>query len=361
LRLENLYLEHFRNIEKLETTFAPAINILFGENAQGKTNILEGIYFLAYSKSFRTSLLKNVPMHNHEVTTARGEVYSKDILTHLVSVSTNEGKQLYIDKKLVDIKRYLGSLHIILYIPFASLIYGLPRERRKYLDRAMVSMDKNFIFLLANYNRVIKMRNALFKRRYSEKEMEAWNEQFIKYAIEIWKLRVAYIKNLNNEVAALKSVFFRSGDEIEIGLSSTPKLSPDDSKWSDEVRNFLAVNKEKEEKTGFTIAGPHRDDMDIVMNSYNARYFCSSGQLKATVILLTLAQIDLFYEKYDEYPLLLCDDIDTELDSSKLLSFLSFLKKDIQVFLTTTQPGICSTMDNVALHEVKNGTIVQNK
>ena len=357
LRLENVYLEHFRNIEKLETAFASGVNVLYGENAQGKSNILEGIYFLAYSKSFRTSLLKNLLMHNHDATSARGDISSKDTVTQLVLTLSNEGKQLYVDKKLVDIKRYLGCLHIVLYVPFASLIYGLPRERRKFLDRAMVSIDKNFIFSLANYNRVVQMRNALFKRRYSEKEMEAWNEQFIIHANEMWKLRIHHIRQLALQINILKAMFFKDTDTIEIGLRTTPQLSPDESKWSEELHHYLQVNKEKELKAGFTIAGPHRDDMDIVMNSYDSRYFCSSGQLKAMVILLTLAQLHMFHERYGEYPILLCDDVDTELDSAKLHSFLSFLNKDIQVFLTTTQASTYSSMTEVSLYEVKDGNI----
>ncbi|OGF58380.1 MAG: hypothetical protein A2Y62_14890 [Candidatus Fischerbacteria bacterium RBG_13_37_8] len=357
MKLETLSLENYRNFSHLKLDFTASLNILIGNNAQGKSNLLESIYLLAYSKSPRTSNLNNVVKHGFQITRIEGEVCNNEIKKELVLLIDSGNKHLFVDKKIVELKQYLSNLHVIFYVPFSTLIYGFPRERRRYLDRAIVSLDKKYLHAIASYNRILKMRNALFKSKYNEREMESWNEQFINYAVIIWKARQEYIENLCKKVGQLKPIFFKENDEIEIGLKTTPQLSLEKKRWAEEVKYCMEMQKEREKQMGFTIIGPHRDDMVILLNNYDARYFGSSGQLKAMVILMILAQLNMFHEEYEEYPLLMCDDIDTELDAMKLNAFLSSLSSMVQVFLTTTQNNLAETLKDAVVYQVHEGVV----
>jgi len=170
LKLKSLSISNFRNIRQLEINSFASVNIIYGGNAQGKTNLLESIYFLAYSKSFKAAPLNNLITHNFEFANVKGEVIRNDIDFELAIIFNRAGKELYLNKKLVSIEQYIGNIHIILYLPFSTFINGGPKERRQYLDRAIVSLDKKYVNIIANYRRVIKMRNALFKKNHSKKE-----------------------------------------------------------------------------------------------------------------------------------------------------------------------------------------------
>lgn len=359
MKLQNLFVENFRNFSKLDLTFSAEANILVGDNAQGKTNCLEVIYFLAYSKSYRTSNLPNIIRQGSQVSQIAGIVEGNGITNELVILIEDNVKKLYVDKKLVDLKNYLGKLKIILYEPFTLMISGIPNQRRRYLDRMIVSLDQNYLIGLANYNRVVQHRNLLLKRSYSSKEKEAWDEQFIKYAIAIWQARFEYIKKICSEVAKLKEIFFNETDGIEIGLKTYPQLPIEQNMWADEVRKTFELIKDKEKQFGFTMLGPHRDDLIISMNGMDMKAFGSSGQLKAILLLMTLAQMNMFYDVFGEFPVLIFDDVDTELDKRKIKSFLSSLKPGTQIFLSTTNREVNKFLPAAALYNVSKGIITK--
>jgi len=145
--------------------------------------------------------------------------------------------------------------------------------------------------------------------------------------------------------------------KIEMGLKTVPPLSTGSEMWAEEIKNHLSLLKQKEKQIGYTLLGPHRDDLVIMMNSMDMKLFASSGQLKAILILMTLAHINIFYSVYGEYPILICDDVDTELDEQKRKSFLSALKPGIQVFLTTTNKDLSKMVPDAELFMVKEGSI----
>jgi DNA replication and repair protein RecF len=357
VRLQNLYLENFRNFSKIEVNFSAGTNILAGDNAQGKTNLIESIYFLAYSKSYRTSSLSTLLKQGYQISKVSGLVDNDSFTKELTIIIDDNVKKLYVEKKSVDLRDYLGNLQIVLYEPFTLIFSGLPRERRRYIDRAIVNLDRKYLLDIANYNRVLQQRNLLIKSRHSEREEEIWDGEFIKYAIPIWKARFEYLQKLGAEVEKLKEIFFRANDEIEMGLKTVPPLSTGSEMWAEEIKNHLSLLKQKEKQIGYTLLGPHRDDLVIMMNSMDMKLFASSGQLKAILILMTLAHINIFYSVYGEYPILICDDVDTELDEQKRKSFLSALKPGIQVFLTTTNKDLSKMVPDAELFMVKEGSI----
>ncbi len=357
MKILNIYLENFRNFSKININFGSHTNILVGKNAQGKTNILESIYFLAYSKSYRTSFMENLIKRGSQNACVSGMINSDNYTQELLILIDNNGKQLYKEKKLVDLANYLGNLQIVLYDPFTLILSGLPRERRRYIDRAIVSLNSKYLVDLANYNRVIKQRNLLLKRGYSNKEGEVWDEQFIKHAIVIWEMRFEHLNKLCKEIEKLKTIFFKSNDELQIGLKTYPLLSMSRDVWYEEIKSNIKLINQKEREAGFTLVGPHRDDIIIMLNGMDMRSYGSSGQLKAILILLTLAQINMFYSIYNEYPVLICDDVDTELDEEKLDSFLSSLGVEMQIFLTTTKKELSNRIPTAEVYEVQNGEV----
>lgn len=357
MKLQNLFIENFRNFSKLDINFSPEANILVGNNAQGKTNCLEAIYFLAYSKSYRTSNLFNLVRKGYQISRVSGITENNSITNELVILIEDNLKKLYADKKLVDLRNYLGKLKIILYEPYTLIISGIPNQRRRYLDRVIVSLDHGYLINLANYNRVVQHRNLLLKKAYSEKEKDAWNEQFIRYSVAVWQARIEYLKKICTEIAKLKVIFFKDTEEIEIGLKTYPQLPIEQNMWDSEIRKHFELMKDKERQFGFTILGPHRDDLVILMNGMDMKAFGSSGQLKAILILMTLAQINMFYDVFGEFPVLICDDVDTELDEQKMQSFLSYLKPGIQVFLSTTNREIKKFLPTAEIYNVSEGII----
>ena len=332
--IESIELKDYRNYEGLEIIFSPATNIIYGENAQGKTNILEAAYLSGTSKSHRGSRDKEIirfdasEAHIRTKVIKQGKKYQIDI--HL---KQNGRKGIAVNhvplKRAADI---FGILNIIFFSPEdLNIIKSGPEKRRKFMDSELCQIDKVYLNNLTNYNKVLNNRNKLLKDIYfnpgSKKTLDVWDEQLINYGKKIIATRRRFVSDIAPIVSAMHSDI--SGQREVLSVSYEPDI--DDMFFYDE----LIRNREKDIKTGSTSTGPHRDDMSFLINDVDIRKYGSQGQQRTCALSLKLSEIKLVEEAIGEKPVLLLDDVMSELDSKRQNDLLLSLD-DMQILLTCT-------------------------
>ena len=345
--LKYLELEYFRNFEHLKIDFDSGINIISGRNGQGKTSILESIYYLALTKSFRTS------SDSHVIT------YKKDhfnivssVLSHLhnrnkqirLYYANKEGKHLFIDKKEVQkFSEYIGTVPcVILTLDDLRLTMGGPQERRKFLDILIAQVSPVYLEDLKIYRKTVQQRNALLASDDIVKvnqQISAWNRQLITYGTNIIEHRIDFIRFLNNHIGSFYAKI--SGEKEFIRAEYHSSITENiDSAHKDEIRNKfekkLALLHRYEFDKKMTVIGPHRDDIYFYKDKTFFKDFCSQGENKTLVIALKFLEWEYISQERQIKPILLLDDIFGELDEYRMNGLLDFLQIIGQAFISTT-------------------------
>lgn len=377
--ITEIYTEGFRNLSG-KLTACPGINILCGDNAQGKTNWLEAIYLLASTKSFRTSSLKdtlrlNTPNQNTSSGLAkqayiRGSVIKerlkKDLQVHLEEST----KSFYINGKREAITRYIGNLDVVVFCAEEmEIVRGEPSERRRFLDRGVLNLFPAYLKVLSEYNRILKQKNALLKQAQESPQpkkffelIETWNEQLIDFSTQIHIARLDYTKRLRKMLN--KQLFSQKQIDIKyISALSSHGVSENTSKeeYKKIISQRMKIRLENEVSLGYSLIGPHRDELEILIDSLDASKFGSSGEQRSALITLDLAQISLYHQVFEEYPVFLIDDIDAELDLRRISLLLNHLTDKMQVFISTSKREIATQYQNQALCSfISQGNIAKN-
>lgn len=340
--LESVEAVNFRNLAgKLEC--GPGLNILIGENGQGKTNWLEAIYVLAASRSFKTARLQEAINFGEDLAIIRGQVRrSEDITRELQVTLQGNTKALTVNGKKETIQRYLGQLHAVVFnVDELEIVRGVPDARRRFLDSGIVSIYPAFVQTIADYNRVIKQKNSLLQAAQAgefslEKTAEAlapWNEQLVALAARIHKARIRFVERLNEVLD--KRLFGR--EELSIRYASSLEGKGDLTDYAALIEERLSLRVQAELASGYALIGPHRDDLEILFDGHDLRKFGSSGQQRSALLLLLLANLSVYHSQQNEYPLFLLDDIDAELDYTRIGQLLEFLEGKTQTFVTTSK------------------------
>lgn len=358
--LKNIKLQNFRNYEILEIPFSSGINIIYGNNAQGKTNLLESIYVLAITKSHRSfidhNLIKDGKMNSKII----GVVEKNGLVsTYEISLMFNK-KKCFIDqneiKKLSD---YISNLNIIIFYPEdLEIIKGSPQLRRRFMNTEISQLDRNYFKVLNDYMRLLKMRNDSLKnmKSYSGTEhpyFSAVTEYLIeKYAL-IHKMRMKFISKINEYC---EKIFFDisgvNGFHIQYESNiNFENLTYEESKQKIKQRYQEVLPREYRLKT--TLLGPHKDDISFWIGPINLRNFGSQGQQRMAVLAIKLAEIEVFKNYCKEKPILLLDDVFSELDDKKKNNLLSYINGEIQTIITTTE------IDNIEKFILKQSTLIE--
>lgn len=342
--LESIEIKNFRNLDG-GLTCGRGLNILFGINGQGKTSWLEAIYVLSTSRSFRTSRLQETVRFEQETAIIRGRVSRADDLHRdLQAVVQGNTKSFFVNGKREPIHRYLTQLHAVVFnADELEVVRGTPEARRRFLDRAIVSIHPPYVQTLTDFNRVIKQKNALLQsvqdQRVSLEKarelLEPWNGQLAGYSARIHRSRVRYVQRLNE---ALENRLF-GDEEISIRYASSMEGKGDLADYQNLVAERLKRRVQAEAAAGHSLIGPHRDDLSITLNGHDLRKYGSAGQQRSVLLLLQLANISVYYAQQQEYPLFLLDDIDAELDHHRIGQLLEFLDGKTQTFVTTSKQG----------------------
>lgn len=360
--LRSVSTRNFRNLEDAVHEFHPRANVLLGENGQGKTNVLEAIYFLATTKSFRTPRTSNVIRLGAQSVFAEGNCEQDQIARHL-SVGILGGderkRQLRINAQKTPLGEYLHALPVFAYSSSRlEIVRGGPDERRRFLDRGMAGLRVGYLRELARYARVLKQRNALLQRVAEGVEkkssLDAWDEELLTSAQPIVSARSEYTDALARTVAVLMQTYaFTIGD---FRMSYRPAGIDSDAETS-LIR--IRQMRQRELAAGFTLAGPHRDALDFEVRGVPAADILSSGEIKAATLLLKLAKIIVYKEQMRRSPIFLLDDIDAELDLGVIQRLLGSLLESGQFFTTSAKETVFRLLE-MGSHRrfvVRDGTV----
>jgi DNA replication and repair protein RecF len=334
--IKRLFLNNYRNIKKITIEPSPEFNVLWGDNAQGKTNFLESIYLLGNLRSFRSSRNDELINHNSPGCHISGEVISQDVRRQLDLTIYGSGKTAKIDGK--DIKNaacFMGFLRPILFSPEeVSLIKGNPAGRRALIDRAIFQSDPSFLAKAQLYERCLRQRNRLLKDAKKDLELTPWTEQLIAAGAQIRFERHRYLERLTPLLRETYSTIAGGREEADLQYTTA---AGDMEHLQRSLRLDLARNRERELILGQTLAGPHRDDPLFLVDGRPLRMFGSQGQQRSFMLAFKTAQIMDLENNRGEAPVLLLDDMTGELDRQRQGFFFNFLlERRGQVFITTT-------------------------
>ncbi len=357
--IQSLELKNYRNYDRLIIEFSSGTNILYGDNAQGKTNILEAVYLGATTKSHRGSKDKEIIRFGENESHIRIHLMKQDIGHQIdMHLKKSRTKGAAIDR--IPIKRssdLLGFVPVIFFSPEdLSIIKNGPSERRKFLDIELSQLEKMYLYQLSSYNRVMAQRNNLLKQLAYQRELldtlDSWDLQLVKYGSEVIRYRQKFIEDLNEIIREIHKNLTGKKEKIV--------LKYDYSVNYDEFLTVLQRKREIDLKYASTGAGPHRDDIEFLVNGIDIRKFGSQGQQRTAALSLKLAQIELVKRQTGETPILLLDDVLSELDSSRKNYLLDSIK-DIQTLITCTglEEFINSHLQIDKMFQVKSGKIVR--
>ncbi len=338
MKIDNINLVNFRNYEKLDISFGNGLNIFYGKNGSGKTNLIEAIYILALTKSFRISNDKLLIKKGSIKSKINGEITKNDDATKYSVIISNEGKTVEINDTKVDkISDYVSKINIILFNPVDTrLIDDAPVDRRKMINIEISQLNKEYLIILANYNRILKQRNFYLRSLYvngnnDTNYLNILTNKLIEYGLLINKYRSEFIENINKYIKDIYSNIFKSG-ELKIKY-----VSSFNNKNSSKLLKSYQQNYKKEMEVGKTLIGVHHDDILFYLDNYNLKEWGSEGQRKNAIISFKLAEIKVINEIKKINPILILDDLFSELDKEKICNILKLLDKDVQTFITTTE------------------------
>lgn len=361
--LESLEVHNFRNLSG-KVSWGSGLNIIYGDNGQGKTNWLEAIYTLATTKSFRTQRLQEAIRFSEDLAVVRGRVrQSLDVHRDLQVNLQGNTKSISINGKRETVARYLGQLHTVAFTADElDVVRSVPEARRKFIDRGMVSLLPSYVQTLADYNRVIKQKNRLLQDA-SESEMgleqwaaliAPWNEQLVSLSAEIHRARTHYVERLNDVLE--RRLFER--EDITIRYVSSLEGKGDLSDYESLIAERLALRLQAEISSGYSLIGPHRDDLEILFDGRDIRAYGSSGQQRSALIILDLAAISVYHSWHSEYPLFLIDDVDAELDQRRISYLLEYLEGRTQTFITTSKESLVEQfVARANVYQISDGAI----
>ena len=355
---------NFRNIENETIEFSDGINVIHGENAQGKTNILEGIYIFARGKSFRAFKDRELVRFGEDVAISKMTFEKKGKEYELgVEIPKNSTKHFYKNKlKVSKTSEIIGDFRAVLFCPsHLGIIKDSPSVRRRFLDVAISQLRPIYIKMVAKYNSVMENRNAILKlepsqRAQYESMIEIYNDELSSLCADIAEMRIEYIKKLDYWV----KVFFEEmmkGKEIPKITYETNAKEIDFKSREDLKSKYLSLlrdNLEKEYKSGSTLYGIHKDDLKIELNSKDARFYSSQGQQRSLSLAMKMAEGEISREYTGEYPVFLFDDVLSELDENRKKYVLSKIKNR-QVIITSCEPYEFESLETTSFIEIKNG------
>lgn len=357
--IKSLELDHFRNYVSLSMTFDSGTNILYGDNAQGKTNILEAIYLSATTKSHKGS--KDRDIVNFAAEEAHIRTYiEKDGLENRVDMHLrkNKSKGIAINgqkiKKAADL---LGLLNVVFFSPEdLSIIKNGPAERRRFVDMELCQLDSFYLYNLNNYNKIVNQRNKLLKELYYnpglKDTLSIWDSQLLSYGSKIIERRIAFVEQLNDIIYEIHRKL--SGNKEELRICYEPDVT------LEEYEQKLQSGQERDIRLKQTSTGPHRDDFSFLAGNIDIRKFGSQGQQRTAALSLKLSEIELVKKITRDTPVLLLDDVLSELDSNRQNYLLNSIG-DIQTIITCTglEEFVNNRFEINRIYRVSNATVTQ--
>lgn len=329
MRVNSVKLNNFRNYTSSVIKFNDGVNFVLGKNAQGKTNLLESIYLCAISKSPKTSKEKQMINFNSDIAQVCLN-FNTIAGTKTIEIILNNSNKKIIKVNnipILKLTQLIGELNVVYFSPDElRLVKETPEDRRHFLDISISQFDKQYMFDLIRYDKILKQRNCVLKSNINEnnkiEQLKIWTPQLITTAEKIIKKRILFIENLKK----YSKIIYNSiilGESLDICYSYSEK---EGISIFDDLSNQFNINLKKELDMQHTLIGPHRDDIIFKINNQDCRYFASQGQQRTVALTLKLALMEIIKDEVKEYPVLLLDDVLSELDNSRQDRLLSIVK-----------------------------------
>ena len=341
--LSELKLVNFRNYSKISISLHSKLNIFVGKNAAGKTNVLESIEILGLTKSHRVGNESNLIKIGEKKTRIFGIVRDGNIRKDLeVDITEGSKKVKKNNREIAKIADYISNLNVIVFTPDdIEIIKGSPSIRRNFLNLEISQLSKEYLNIYNEYNKILKTRNEYLKimitNALADKHyLDIITDKLIEKAVIIYQYRRKYIDNVNKNI---RKIFFDISHSDGLYILYEPNINFENYESSfitQRLKDVYKKNYQKELNYGMTLYGPHRDDFSFYLEDNNLKLIGSQGQQKLAVICYKLSEIPIFQDACGTSPLLLLDDIFSELDSQKRNKLLNYLNNDVQSVLTTT-------------------------
>lgn len=358
--VDKIKITDFRNYKSAEADFSRKKNIIIGENAQGKTNFIEAIYLCAFSRSFRTNRMTELIRLGEKKTRIIAEAESEEIEKNIDITLLDNGRKIIKKngKILRNATELLNNLVVVVFSPEdLGIIKYSPERRRNFIDKELSQLRPKYYESLRNYKEALKQKNALLKDNHGFSGMDlldVYDNQLVRYGREVINYRSGFIDMLADRSWEIQDKISNGTEKLQIKYIR--------SSGSDDLDYNIRKSREKDMIRGFSSIGPHRDDIEFYINGRNSHDFASQGQQRTVALSLKLAEVRMTYEIMGEYPILILDDVLSELDLYRQRYLLGAIE-DVQLFITSTEvnESVLSGIEGCHLYRVKEGNISREK
>ncbi len=341
MKIESLKLKNYRNYSDLDINFSPFLNIFIGDNAQGKSNILESVFVLALTKSYMNIKDNNLIMDGKDFARIQAKFASSLEINSEIVIAGSSKKLKINGNEIFKYSDYISRIKVLIFSPYnVNFVKDGPNVRRKNINMVISQLSNSYVKLLQNYNAVLKKRNQFLKNieilnEFNQIYLDAINDRFCSLAVDVFLARYEFVNNINKHIS---DIYKEITDFDNLDLKYISSVDYFDSKEV-MIRKFkekLVANIDKEKLYGMTLIGPHRDDFSFLLNGKDLSIYGSQGQIRAAILSMKLSEIYIFRDRDGDYPILLLDDIFSELDVNKRNKLVKYILDDVQTIITTT-------------------------
>lgn len=352
--LKQIEITNFRNYDHLSLSLHPHMNIIYGENGQGKSNLLESIYVLGQTKSHRSSIDNHLIKEKSDFSKIIGILEEDTIPTKLEIVLTDTSKKMKIDEsEIKKVGEYISTLDVVIFYPEdLEIVKGSPMLRRRFINTELSHLQEVYYNVLSDYNKLLKMRNEYLKEVFFDMHyFDILTKYFIEKAVLIYKMRLKFIDRINEYASSIyENLMHIKGFHVSYKILD---FSNEDAINEDMIHTFYEQNREKERTCRKTLFGPHHDDLIFYIKDKDMLAYSSQGQQRAAILTFKLAEIELYKKYKKRLPIVLLDDVFSELDHQKKNNLMKYIEENLQVIITTTE------LDHLTDKQKKNAKFIQ--
>lgn len=368
MKIDCLQLKNYRNYSNLNIHLKDGLNIFIGDNAQGKSNILESVFVLALTKSYMNVKDLYLIKEGEEFSFVKANFFSGTVETQLEVIISNSSKKLKVNHyEIKKYSEYISRLKVLIFSPYnVNFVKDGPAVRRKSINMDISQFSDSYVKLLQNFNAILKKRNQFLKsidvfNDYNRFYFDSLTERFCSLAVDIIMERYQFVSKINQ---FLSQIYYEitGYNGLSFNYTSSLDFQGDRSKLIEQFKLKLSSMFDKEKLYGMTLIGPHRDDYSFLLDGKELEIFGSQGQIRAAILALKLSEVFIFKEKDGDYPILLLDDIFSELDVKKRNRLVKYILDDVQTIITTTDINMIdqSLINKAKIFVVDNGQIIED-